>query len=62
MGYLAAPLRGRIPGHGRIAPGEHERDLAVQAAFVKPERRFALAVKRKIDARIQVHQFPYRGR
>src|SRR5205085_9406055 len=62
VSYLAAPLRGHIPRHGRIAPGEHERDLAVQTAFVKLERGFALAVKAQIDARIQVHQIHYRGR
>ena len=61
MSNLAAPFRGRILGHGRIAPGEHEGDLTVQASLVKLERGLALAVKRKVDARIQVHHIHYRG-
>ena len=43
--YFAAPCGRRILGHGRIAPGEHERNLTVQATFVISERRFALAVE-----------------
>ena len=58
---LAAPFSGHIQGGGRIAPGEHERNLAVQAAFVELECGFALPVKRKIDARLQGHQAHYRG-
>src|SRR5689334_11791564 len=62
VGDLPAPFRRCILCHRRVAPSEHESDLAVQASFIEAKSGFAPAVKRKINTGIQLHEIHYRGR
>src|SRR5689334_25396461 len=49
VGELPAPFRRCILCHRRVAPGELESDLAVQATFIGAKDGIAPAVKLKIN-------------
>src|SRR5262245_31120839 len=54
---LPAPIRRYIGGHWGLAPSQHERDCAVQATLVEPERSLALPVEGERDVQIEFHRF-----